>query len=67
MEKKLGFRMTMDVVPLDAAVVRGSHGLPADDPLDRAILVGRGPRPGGELPMTAVRDLVLAALGLEGG
>lgn len=66
-EKKLGFRMTMDVVPLDAAIVRGSHGLPAADPLDRAVLIGHGPRPGAELPMTAVRDLILGALGLEGG
>ena len=26
MQKKLGFRMLMDVVPLDAALVKGSHG-----------------------------------------
>ena len=32
LQKKLGFRMTMDVVPLDASIVRGSHGLPAADP-----------------------------------
>src|SRR5438270_815776 len=30
-QKKLGFRMRMDVVPLDASVVRGSHGLAAAD------------------------------------
>ncbi len=66
-QKKLGFRMTMDVVPLDAAIVRGSHGLPAADPLDRAVLVGHGPRPGGELPMTAMRDLILTAVGLGEG
>lgn len=64
LEKKLGFRMTMDVVPLDAAIVKGSHGLPAADPLDRPILIGHGPRPGASVPMTAVRDLVLGALGL---
>jgi predicted AlkP superfamily pyrophosphatase or phosphodiesterase len=62
-QKKLGFRMTMDVVPLDAAIVRGSHGLPAADPLDGPLLVGDGPNPG-PVPMTAVRDLVLTALGL---
>ncbi len=67
-QKKLGFRMTMDVVPLDAGIVRGSHGLPAADPPDRAILVGHGPRPAGDgLPMTGVRDLILAALGLGEG
>jgi predicted AlkP superfamily pyrophosphatase or phosphodiesterase len=65
LEKKLGFRMTMDVVPLDAAIVKGSHGLRARDPLDRPILIGHGPRPGASAPMTAVRDLILGALGLN--
>jgi predicted AlkP superfamily pyrophosphatase or phosphodiesterase len=64
LEKKLGFRMTMDVVPLDASIVKGSHGLAAADPLDRPILIGHGPRPGASIPMTAVRDLILQALGL---
>jgi predicted AlkP superfamily pyrophosphatase or phosphodiesterase len=63
-QKKLGFRMTMDVVPLDASIVRGSHGLAAADPRDRPILIGHGPRPGDSVPMTAVRDLILGALGL---
>src|SRR4029079_19465782 len=29
--KKLGFRMTLDVVPLAPSIVRGSHGLAAAD------------------------------------
>src|SRR5204862_1668508 len=29
LQKKLGFRMRMDVIPLDAGVVKGRHGLPA--------------------------------------
>ncbi len=62
--KKLGFRTLMDMIPLDAAIVRGSHGLPAADPLDRAILIGHGPDPGRDLPMTAVRNLILSAVGL---
>lgn len=65
LQKKLGFRMTMDVVPLDATIVRGSHGLPAADPLDRPILIGHGPNPGPIVPMIAVRDLVLNALELS--
>ena len=64
LQKKLGFRTLFDVTPLDAGIVRGSHGLPAADPLDRPILVGHGPDPGRDLPMTAVRDLILSALGL---
>jgi predicted AlkP superfamily pyrophosphatase or phosphodiesterase len=63
-QKKLGFRMTMDVVPLDASIVRGSHGLAAADPRDRPILIGHGEKPGDSAPMTTVRDLVLGALGL---
>jgi hypothetical protein len=65
LKKKLGFRMTLDVVPLDASIVRGSHGLVAEDPQNGAVIVGHGGRPAGEVvPMTAVRDLVLGALGL---
>jgi predicted AlkP superfamily pyrophosphatase or phosphodiesterase len=64
LEKKLGFRMTMDVVPLDASIVKGSHGLAAADPSDRPILIGHGPKPGNTVPMTAVKDLLLGTLGL---
>jgi predicted AlkP superfamily pyrophosphatase or phosphodiesterase len=65
LQKKLGFRMLMDVVPLDATLVRGSHGIAAPDPLDRPLLVGTGPAPSAaDLPTAAVHDLVLAALGV---
>lgn len=65
LQKKLGFRMTMDVVPLDASIVRGSHGLRAADPQDAALFVGSGPAPGEAIvPMTAVRNRVLEALDL---
>lgn len=63
-QKKLGFRMTLDVVPLDPTIVRGSHGLAATDPLDRPILIGHGKCPGPTVPMTAVRDLILEAMEL---
>jgi predicted AlkP superfamily pyrophosphatase or phosphodiesterase len=62
-QKKLGFRYLMDVTPLDPSLVRGSHGLAATDPQDRPLLIGDGPAPeGNDMPMTAVRDLVLAQL-----
>jgi predicted AlkP superfamily pyrophosphatase or phosphodiesterase len=65
LQKKLGFRMTMDVVPLDPAIVRGSHGLAAADNADRPLWVGDGPSQGeGIVPMAAVRDGVLRALDL---
>lgn len=66
MQKKLGFRMIMDVIPLDASLVEGSHGLPANDPADGPILIGSGQKPTTEaLAMTEVRDLILTNLGLE--
>jgi hypothetical protein len=64
-QKKLGFRTLFDVIPLDAALVKGSHGLPAADGQDRPLLLGDGTAPPeGALLTTAVRDLVLAALEL---
>jgi predicted AlkP superfamily pyrophosphatase or phosphodiesterase len=63
LQKKLGFRTLFDVVPLDAGLVRGSHGLAAAA-ADRPLLLGDGPAPAADLAMTAVRDLVLDALGL---
>ncbi len=65
LRKKLGFRTIFDVVPLDPAIVRGSHGLAAADPLDGPVLIGHGPNPGPSVPMTAVRDLILGALDLN--
>jgi len=56
--------MTMDVVPLDASIVKGSHGLPALDPRDRPILIGHGRSPGAEVLMTSVGGLLLGELGL---
>jgi predicted AlkP superfamily pyrophosphatase or phosphodiesterase len=65
MAKKLGFRTLFDVVPLDATLVRGSHGLRAERDEDRPVLIGDGPPPGGDGPvaMTAVRGLLMEAMG----
>lgn len=64
LQKKLGFRTRLDVVPLDAGLVRGSHGLPAPEAADRPLLIGDGPPPDArELPLTAVHPLLLRALG----
>jgi predicted AlkP superfamily pyrophosphatase or phosphodiesterase len=66
--KALGFRYTMDVVPLDPSPVRGSHGRPPADPADGPVLLcsepaGRRQR----VDATEVRDLVLDLAGLPGG
>ena len=65
LQKKLGFRYLMDVIPLEASLVRGSHGLVAEDVNDGPLLIADGTPPGEALlPMTAVRNQVLAALNL---
>ena len=67
-QKLLGFRTLFDVVPLDASLVKGSHGLAASQAEDRPLLIGDGPAPTEpELPMTAVHGLLWQALGLPGG
>jgi len=38
--KKLGFRMVMDVIPLDATLVKGSHGAVDLEDVDKAIFIG---------------------------
>jgi predicted AlkP superfamily pyrophosphatase or phosphodiesterase len=40
LKKKLGFRMLMDVIPLDATLIKGSHGRVPEDQLDWPVLVG---------------------------
>src|SRR5262249_4464147 len=61
-QKKLGFRMKMDVIPLDARLVRGSHGLAAAEAQDRPLLIGDGPAPGDDLKMTDVHGILTHAL-----
>ncbi len=63
-QKKLGFRTIFDLVPLDASIVKGSHGLAASDPLDRPLLIGHGQNPGTSVPMTGVKNRILDALEL---
>lgn len=39
LSKKLGFRTLMDVIPLDATLVKGSHGRPSPDGQDLPVLI----------------------------
>ena len=41
LKKKLGFRMLMDVIPLDASLVKGSHGCRPSDTADWPILISK--------------------------
>lgn len=39
MQKRLGFRMLMNVIPLDATLVRGSHGRRVTSPEEQPVLI----------------------------
>ncbi|MFM1942686.1 MAG: hypothetical protein RI897_1668, partial [Verrucomicrobiota bacterium] len=39
LQKKLGFRMLMDLIPLDATLVKGSHGHPSPPANDHPLLI----------------------------
>ncbi|MDP6565357.1 MAG: alkaline phosphatase family protein [Alphaproteobacteria bacterium] len=61
MKKALGFRTLMDVIPLDASLVKGSHGRPTDDAKAGPLLISSEPGllPADEVPATAVKQIVL--------
>lgn len=56
LKKKLGFRMKMDLIPLDATLVKGSHGRVPEDRDDWPVLIGDMPGLGANaaLPATEV-------------
>jgi predicted AlkP superfamily pyrophosphatase or phosphodiesterase len=62
--RALGFRTPLDVIPLDASLVKGSHGRPTDDPRDGPLVIGAGREPlaDGMIPMAAIKDIVLQHL-----
>lgn len=60
-KRALGFRTLMDVIPLDATLVKGSHGRPPDDPTDGPILISSDQDlvPQGHVAATGIKDLIL--------
>jgi predicted AlkP superfamily pyrophosphatase or phosphodiesterase len=57
---KLGMRTLMDVIPLDASLVRGSHGRITDDPRQGPVLLSSEPDlVPAEVTATSVKSLVL--------
>jgi predicted AlkP superfamily pyrophosphatase or phosphodiesterase len=59
--RALGFRTLLEVVPLDASLVRGSHGRLPDREQDGPLLISSEPDllPEGPLAATAVKALIL--------
>ena len=67
-KKALGFRYLMRVIPLDASLVRGSHGRIPDSPDDGPVLISSERRSLSDpMPATAVRDAILAHVFGDGG
>jgi len=60
LQKKLGFRMLMDVVPLDASLVKGSHGICPSSAQDYPLLIAgaSGLWSGTTLPPTQVYEVI---------
>jgi predicted AlkP superfamily pyrophosphatase or phosphodiesterase len=61
LKKKLGFRTLMDVIPLEAGLVKGSHGRVTDDPDAGPVLLSSEPGllPDGPVASTGFKQLVL--------
>jgi hypothetical protein len=61
----MGFRTLMEVIPLDAGLVKGSHGLAAARPEEGAVLLSseKGLVAGEVVPATGVFELILRHLG----
>jgi len=50
-QKRLGFRMLMDLIPLDASLVKGSHGVTPSDQREWPILITRTSAHTGDVPV----------------
>ena len=60
--RKLGFRTLLDVIPLDATLVKGSHGRVTDRADDGPVFMTSSPElvPEGDVDATSVKELLLA-------
>jgi predicted AlkP superfamily pyrophosphatase or phosphodiesterase len=60
-KRKLGFRALLDVIPLDATLVKGSHGRLTDRAEDGPVIIGSQAHllPEGPVPATAVKQVML--------
>jgi predicted AlkP superfamily pyrophosphatase or phosphodiesterase len=61
-KRKLGFRTLMDVIPLDAGLVKGSHGRITKDPADGPVLISSESAllPDDAVAATNVKNVILA-------
>lgn len=64
LQRKLGLRTLMNVIGLDASLVRGSHGRPVDDPQAGPLIMADWPGAfaAGPVAATDVKDLALGVI-----
>ena len=64
LKRKIGFRPLMEVIPLDATLVKGSHGVPPTHPDDGALFMSNAPNllPSDALEPTSVYASILSHL-----
>jgi predicted AlkP superfamily pyrophosphatase or phosphodiesterase len=63
LKKKLGFRYLMDVIPLDATMVKGAHGRIPESDLDKPLFVSKPDiNAADKIQPTAVFDLIVKAV-----
>lgn len=64
LKKKLGFRMLMDIIPLDATLIKGSHGRKPDNPADAPVILSKNKSllPANEVSATEVFKVIMAHL-----
>jgi predicted AlkP superfamily pyrophosphatase or phosphodiesterase len=62
LKKKLGFRMLMDVIPLDARLVKGSHGARPRSQDDWPLLLSPDALPRGPISSTEVHGILKSAV-----
>ncbi|WP_416868225.1 MAG: alkaline phosphatase family protein [Imperialibacter sp.] len=62
LRKKLGFRYVMDVIPLDANLIKGSHGSPFVDSKYYPVLITDKKVSDSPVPATSVHDIIWQSL-----
>ncbi len=60
-KRALGMRTLMDVIPLDAGLVRGSHGRADNSPDQGPVVMSSDPRllPAGDVAATQIKQLMI--------
>ncbi|MDA2925361.1 alkaline phosphatase family protein, partial [Acidobacteria bacterium AH-259-L09] len=68
LKKRLGLRYLLDVIPLNASLVKGSHGRITDDPCRGPLFISSEKQLVREktcVPATEVKDLILGHLSMD--